>query len=132
MQIPTAGDITLFIPTFQGVPENLTQPGSIWPQCRIHTLRQKIGWKGIQFFQDPASAPIEFDIFFKNDIDTGKTKHGRTTNGLNAGNSKQGSCKRISNLIFNILGRASCPFGKNNLLVFTNIGNRVYRDRICR
>ena len=38
-----------------------------------------VWWYGIEFFQNPRSTPVKFNVFVEDDVVTGKTKNGRTT-----------------------------------------------------
>lgn len=45
--------------------------------------------------------------------------------------SPTGSGQRIGDLILDIFGRTSHPFGRYDLLIIADVGNRVYRNRIA-
>ena len=132
IEIPTTCHGAGFITPFQGVPEHLPKTGRIRPQCRSHTTGQGPSRQAVQLFENPRSGPVEIDVVLKNHIHRRQPKHRRTANGLHAGHPEQGRRQRIGHLILNILRRTPHPFGKHNLLVLTNIRDRINRDRVRR
>src|SRR3546814_68293 len=85
----------------------------------------------IQFLQDPGTTPVEVDTFLKNDVDTGKAKNRIASDGFYPRYAQQGSGQGIGDLILDILGGSSRPFGVDDLLVFPQIGNGVDRHRVA-
>ena len=132
MGVPASGGFACGVTTFEGVPKNLPQSGGIWPEGRLYCLRQQTGGQGIEFFQNPRTAPVKIDLILEDDVNAGKTKHGSGADALHPWQSQKGSRQRISNLIFHVLRRAPWPVGVYNLLVFANVGYGVNGHWITR
>src|SRR5690606_18028712 len=78
-------------------------------------------------FKDTLAGPVDIGLVFKNYINKAHPKHGRTADIFYLRYSLQAGNQRVSNLVFNKLGRAPAPFGKYNDLVFGEVGNGINR-----
>ena len=131
LQIPAASRPPLGILPFQGIPEHLPQGGGVRPEPRLHPFRKRCTGKAVELFGNPGAAPVKVDLFFKNDVDAGETEHGETTHGFYAGNTQQCGGQGVGHLIFDILRGVSRPGGKDDLLIFSQIRDRIHRHRIA-
>ena len=88
LQIPTTRDVSVSVTTFESVPKNLSQTCGIRSQSWVYVLRKQSTWQCVEFFENATATPIKLNVFFKNNIDTRKAKHGRTSNGFYSWNSQ--------------------------------------------
>ncbi|OAV71556.1 hypothetical protein Barb4_00603 [Bacteroidales bacterium Barb4] len=133
VRIPAAGRFArLRVPPFERVPEHLSECRSVRPQSRLNALRQSPRRQRVQFLQHARAAPIELYPVVENNIDERHAEHGRAAYRLHTRNAEQGSGQRIRHLLLNVFGRATHPFRGNNLLIFADIRNGIYGDRVAR
>jgi hypothetical protein len=132
VKIPTARRIAVLVATFQCVPKDLPQSGGIGAERRRHALGQRSRRKTVEFFQDSRTRPVELRVRLENHVDAREPEHRKAANGTDIRNPQQGYRQRVGDLVLNVLRRASRPIGKNDLLVLTDVRNRVDRDRTAR
>ena len=71
--------------TTNSVNELKAEIGSL--KQHVNNNMNEIDNKRVEFFENSATTPIEFDVFFKNDINAREPKHRRTSNGFYSGNT---------------------------------------------
>ena len=131
--VPASGGSSRFrVAPLQRVPVDLPQRRSVRAQRRLHVLGQRARRQRIQFLQDARTAPVELDIILKDDVDKRHPEHGRATDGFHPRYAQQRGSERVRNLVLDVLGRTSHPFRGHNLLVITDVGDSIHRNRVSR
>ncbi len=126
--VPPSGRFTgLGVSSFEGIPEYLSQGGCIRSERGLYAVGQRARREGVEFLQDTGSAPVKFDIFFKDDVDKRHPEHGRASDSFHTRDTQQRSGQRVGNLLLNIFRRTAHPLGSNDLLVVTQVRDGIYR-----
>src|SRR5690625_5880840 len=129
VQVPAARRIAFGVASLKRVPEHLAQGGGIRPQGGLNAGGQGIRGQTGELFQQARAGPVKPYALIENHRNTGKTKHGQAAHIPYARHAHQGGAERVGDLVFHVLGRTAGTFGKNDLLVFTQLGDVCHRPR---
>ena len=108
----------------QHVLESPTDAGGIGPQYRRDACR-KIAADRLHVLHHPAARPVDVSAVLEDDVDEREAEKGISSHHFYLRRRKQGGHDGVGHLIFNQVGTASSPFGKDDDLHVGEVGNGV-------
>ena len=78
-------------------------------------------------FGDATAGPIEIDAVLERHLHERVSEHALATNALGTGHGEQRDTERISDLVFDVFGRAAGPRRQHDDLVLADVRNRIDR-----
>ena len=93
---------------------------------RIHAFRQRAAHR-IQIFNDARPRPIDVRAVLKDDVDERFSEHRFAADEFHFRRGDEHGRNRISDLVFDQVGRAAFPIGVNDHLDVAEVGNGIER-----
>ena len=125
IRVPPPHDLTLRVLALQRIPEDLPQRGCVGPQRGGHPVRHGPRCERRQLLEHSRARPVELHVILEDHVDGRKPEGGRAANRAHARNAQQCRGERIRDLVLDVPGRPTRPGGEHDLLVLTDVGNRI-------
>ena len=132
VEIPPANDVALLVAPFERVPVHLPQGSGVRTEGGGGVFRQRVLRQRSQLFQDARAGPVELHVVFEDHVDRGEAEHAEAAHGAHSGNAEERGREWVADLVLDVARRAPRPLGEHNLLVFTDVRDRVDSNRLAR
>ena len=130
--VPAPDDVAVFVAALERVPKHLPERRRVGPEGGRHSLGYRAGWQRRQLLENPRAGPVEVDAIVEDDVDGGEPERRRATDGPDARDSEERRRQRVGDLILDVARRSPGPLGEHDLLVLSDVRDRVDRDRVRR